>query len=60
MDILNISELILLSSLIASVIAILILIIKAIFRNKISSTFHYYIWLILIFKLIVPMGHKPL
>ena len=56
MDFLNIFEVILLSSLIGSVIVLLILIIKGIFRNKLSSTFHYYIWLILIIKLIIPVG----
>ena len=47
---------ILLSSLIGSVIVLMILIIKGIFKNKLNSTFHYYIWLILILKLIIPVG----
>ena len=56
MNLLNIFELIVLSSLIGSVIVIMILIIKGIFRNKLNFTFHYYIWLILIIKLIIPFG----
>ena len=53
---LNVFEIILLSSLIGSVIVLMILIIKGIFRNKLNSTFHYYIWLILLIKLIIPVG----
>ncbi|MBZ9607474.1 M56 family metallopeptidase [Clostridium estertheticum] len=56
MDFLNVFELIVLSSLIGSVIVLMILIIKGIFRNKLNFTFHYYIWLILIIKLIIPFG----
>jgi len=56
MNLLNIFELILLSSLIGSVIVFMILITKGIFRNKLNFTFKYYIWLILIIKLIIPFG----
>ena len=56
MDLLNIFEVIAFSSLIGSVIILMILIIKGIFRNKLNSTFHYYIWLILLVKLIIPFG----
>ena len=56
MDFLNIFEIIVLSSLIGSVIVLMILIIKGIFKNKLNSTFHYYIWLILLIKLIIPFG----
>ncbi|MGK0469220.1 M56 family metallopeptidase [Clostridium sp.] len=56
MDILSFFEIILLSSLIGSIIVLMILIIKGIFKNKLSSNFHYYIWLILIIKLIIPIG----
>ena len=55
-DFLNIFEMIVLSSLIGSVIVLMILIFKGIFRNKLNFTFHYYIWLILIIKLIIPFG----
>lgn len=56
MDLLNIFVMIELSSLIGSVIVLMILIIKIIFRNKLNSTFQYYIWLILLIKLIIPFG----
>ncbi|WP_281418607.1 M56 family metallopeptidase [Clostridium frigoris] len=56
MNLLNIFEKIVLSSLIGSIIVLMILIIKGIFRNKLNSTFHYYIWLILVIKLIIPNG----
>ncbi|MBU3146063.1 M56 family metallopeptidase [Clostridium sp. CF012] len=56
MNLLNIFELIALSSLIGSVIVLVILITNTIFRNKLNSTFHYYIWLILLIKLIIPFG----
>lgn len=56
MDLLNIFEMILLSSLIGSVIVLMILIIKGLFRNKLNATFHYYLWLILLIKLIIPVG----
>nr|WP_253198171.1 M56 family metallopeptidase [Clostridium sp. CF011] len=47
---------IVLPSLIGSIIVLMILIFKGIFRNKLNFTFHYYIWLILIIKLIIPFG----
>lgn len=56
MNLLNIFEIIVLSSLIGSVIVFMILITKGIFRNKLNFTFKYYIWLILIIKLIIPFG----
>ena len=56
MDLLNIFEMFLLSSLIGSVIVLMILIIKGLFRNKLNATFHYYLWLILLIKLIIPVG----
>ncbi|MBU3092168.1 M56 family metallopeptidase [Clostridium sp. CF011] len=56
MDFLNIFEMIVLPSLIGSIIVLMILIFKGIFRNKLNFTFHYYIWLILIIKLIIPFG----
>ena len=58
MDLLNIFEKIVLSSLIGSVIVFMILITKGIFRNKLNFTFKYYIWLILIIKLTIPFGPK--
>ncbi|MBZ9689324.1 M56 family metallopeptidase [Clostridium estertheticum] len=56
MNLLNIFEIIVRSSLIGSIIVFMILITKGIFRNKLNFTFKYYIWLILIIKLIIPFG----
>ncbi|MBZ9686686.1 M56 family metallopeptidase [Clostridium estertheticum] len=56
MDLLNIFGVIVPSSIMGSIIVLMILIIKGIFRNKLNSTFHYYIWLILLIKLTVPFG----
>ncbi|MBZ9689577.1 M56 family metallopeptidase [Clostridium estertheticum] len=56
MNFLNIFEVIILSSLIGSVIVLIILITKGLFKNKLNPTFHYYIWLILLIKLIIPIG----
>ena len=56
MNLLNIFGIIVLSSLIGNVIVFMILITKGIFRNKLNFTFKYYIWLILIIKLIIPFG----
>lgn len=56
MDPLDIFDVIATSSVIGSVIAAIILVIKIIFNNKLTSAFHYYIWLILLIKLIVPFG----
>lgn len=43
-------------SIMGSVLSIIILSIKAVFRNKLSSKMHYLIWFFLIFKLIVPLN----
>ena len=56
MYLLNVFKIITLSSLTSSVIVLLILITKTIFRNKLNPTFHYYIWLILLIKLVIPFG----
>lgn len=56
MNYLDSFELTVLSSLIGSTIALSILATKKIFKNKLSCTFHYYIWLVLIIKLLIPFG----
>lgn len=56
MDLLNVFGVIVLSSIMGSIIVLMILITKGIFRNKLSSTFHFYIWLILLIKLTIPFG----
>ncbi|WP_234124968.1 M56 family metallopeptidase [Clostridium hydrogenum] len=52
----DIFETVFLSSVIGSCIVLLILANKILFKNKLNSTFHYYIWLILIIKLLLPLG----
>lgn len=42
------------SSAIASLIVIMILLAKSIFRTKMSAGWHYYIWVLLIIRLIIP------
>lgn len=56
MNYVGIFNIVVLSSLIGSVIVLLILSIKLIFKNRLTSTFQYYIWMILIIKLIIPFG----
>lgn len=56
MDFLHIFKIVILSSLIGSIIILIILTINRIFRYKLNPTFRYYIWLILIIKLIFPFG----
>ena len=51
-------EQILFLSIMGSIIAIAILVLKGIFKNKLSAKFHYYIWLLLLFKLLVPMNYQ--
>ncbi len=43
-------------SLKGSVLVILILLIKTTFKNRLNTKFHYYIWFLLIVKLIIPYG----
>ncbi len=45
---------ILLTSIMAAMLVILILLVKVIFKEKLSAKWHYYIWLILIVRLIIP------
>ncbi len=52
----NFFETIIISSFIGSIIVLIILSINRIFRYKLNPRFHYYIWLILIIKLIFPFG----
>lgn len=56
MNFINIFQVIILSSFIGSLIVLMILIIKGMFKNILSPAFHYYIWSILIIKLIMPFG----
>lgn len=58
MPLFNIFKIIVLSSFIGSIMMLIILLVKCIFRSKLSCTFHYYIWLILLIKLLIPFGPK--
>ncbi|MHC0039545.1 M56 family metallopeptidase [Pseudoneobacillus sp. C159] len=46
---------VLLLSLMGSILALGILVIKAIFRQRLSAKLHYYIWILLVLRLIVPI-----
>lgn len=56
MDYVRIFKIIILSSLIGSIITIFILAVKKIFKDELSSALHYYIWMILVIKLLIPFG----
>ncbi|MBO0959700.1 DUF4309 domain-containing protein [Neobacillus sp. MM2021_6] len=47
---------VLLLSLMGSILALGILAIKAIFRQRLSARLHYYIWIMLVLRLILPIG----
>ena len=49
---------ILLSSAFGSLVAIIIILIKKLFKSKLSATWHYYIWLILILRLVIPYSYE--
>lgn len=46
-------------SLMGSIFALVILLIKAIFRKKLSGKFHYYIWFLPVLKLTIPLNLQP-
>lgn len=52
----NIIYFVIKASLLASIMALLILIIKLVMGKRLAPNLHYYIWLLLIIKLIVPYG----
>ena len=45
---------ILLISIMAAVLIVLVLLVKAVFKEKLSARWHYYIWFLLIARLIIP------
>ncbi|MGH4137862.1 M56 family metallopeptidase [Clostridium sp.] len=49
---------ILISSAMGSFLAILIMIIKKLFKNKLSASWHYYIWMLLIVRLAIPYSYQ--
>lgn len=58
MELSSIFKMVVLSSITASVIAIIILIVKKLFKTKLNVTWQYYIWFLLIIRLIVPSGFE--
>ncbi|MGV8981872.1 M56 family metallopeptidase [Clostridium sp.] len=60
MNLTSLFEQILLISIMGSILAIAILLIKTIFRKKLSAKIHYYIWFLLILKLIIPLDFQNL
>lgn len=58
MDWANLFEQITLLSIMGSVVAMSIVVIKAIFRQKLSAKIHYYIWFLLVLKLVIPLDFQ--
>lgn len=52
----TIFRLVLTTSLYASVVGIIIIILKTILKNKINPKWHYIIWIVLMLKLLIPFG----
>lgn len=52
----NIFRAILTTSLYASIVGLLIILVKILLKDKINSTWHYLIWVVLILKLMIPFG----
>ncbi len=58
MELSSVFKMIILSSAVASIVAIVIFIIKGLFKNKLNATWQYYIWFLLIIRLIIPSGFE--
>lgn len=56
MELENIFQSIILSSFAGSLIVMIIIPIKGVVKNRISCTFQYYMWMVLLIKLIIPFG----
>lgn len=54
----SIFKMILLSSVTGSIIAIVIILVKGMFKNSLNALWQYYIWFLLIIRLIIPAGIK--
>ncbi|TCT15429.1 beta-lactamase regulating signal transducer with metallopeptidase domain [Natranaerovirga pectinivora] len=52
----NIFNLVITTSLYATVVGIVIILSKTILKDKLSGRWHYFLWAILIFKIIIPYG----
>ena len=49
---------ILLSSAMGSFLVVIIILIKKLFKNKLSASWHYYIWVLLILRLAIPYSYQ--
>ncbi|AKN30433.1 hypothetical protein Ccar_06195 [Clostridium carboxidivorans P7] len=58
MELSSVFKMVILSSATASIIAIIILIVKKLFKTKLNVTWQYYIWFLLIIRLIVPSSFE--
>lgn len=56
MNLSSIFKMVILSSVIGSVFAIIILIVKGMFKKRFNAFWQYYIWFLLIMRLIIPAG----
>ncbi|WP_368487931.1 M56 family metallopeptidase [Clostridium sp. BJN0013] len=52
----SVFKMIVLSSIMGSIVAILIFIIKGLLKTRFNAAWQYYIWFLLIIRLIVPVG----
>ncbi|MDT8719556.1 DUF4309 domain-containing protein [Clostridium sp. 19966] len=58
MDFNNLFRQVIVLSIMGSIFAIAILVIKAIFRKRLSGKIHYYIWFLLVLKLMIPLNFQ--
>jgi beta-lactamase regulating signal transducer with metallopeptidase domain len=58
MDLNDLFRQVIVLSIMGSIFAIAILLIKAIFRKNLSGKVHYYIWFLLVLKLIIPLNFQ--
>lgn len=58
MNLSSIFRMVILSSIIGSVLAIIIFIIKGLFKTKLNATWQYYIWFLVIVRLVIPAGFQ--
>ena len=58
MQLSSIFKMVVLSSAAGSIVAVTILIIKSLLKNKLNATWQYYIWFLFIIRLIIPTGFE--
>jgi len=54
MDLTKLFNVVLSLSLMGSILSIMIILIKGLFKNRLNANWHYYIWLLLVIRLIIP------